>query len=174
MWVYTLDPKPPWMKQLEILSSKEANGGGITMKGRASFPTLSVLEQEKPKPMCAYRQIRFPLCTSLLFVSILGECERRRGGNISGSVSRRWPLGGRSYQKSQQKPLLLPLSGAPLSGITPLMVSIEEEEDGTESPHCSVSGSGWLPCGVSSTRHQALPEHPTLPLIYPCLLHTPP
>lgn len=33
------------------------------------------------------------------------------------------------------------------------MFSIEEEEDGTECPHCSASGSGWLPCGVSSTRH---------------------
>lgn len=71
MWIYILDPKPPWMKQSEILPM-EANGGGITMKGRASFPTLSVLYQEKPKPMCACREIRFPLCTSLLFVSVLG------------------------------------------------------------------------------------------------------
>lgn len=122
--------------------------------------------------MCACREIRFPLCTSLLFVSVLGECEQRRGGNISDSVSRKRPLGGRSYQKSQPKPLLLPLSGAPLSGITPLMLPIEEEEDATESPHCSASGSGWLPCGVSSTRHQALPVHSTLPPIYPCLQHT--
>lgn len=125
--------------------------------------------------MCACWEIRFPLCTSLLFVSVLGECEWWRGGNISGSVSRRRPLVGKSYQqKSQQKQLLLPLSGAPLSGITPLMLPIEEEEDGTEIPHCSASGSGWLPCGVLSTRHQALPEHPTLPPIYPCLQHTSP
>ncbi|CAM4734458.1 unnamed protein product [Leuciscus chuanchicus] len=40
-------------------------------------------KQEKPKPRCACWEIRFPLCTSLLFVSVLGECKQRRGGNIS-------------------------------------------------------------------------------------------
>ncbi len=68
MWIYTLDPKTPGMKLSEMWWSMEANGRGIT-----SFPTLSTLEQEKPKPMCACREIRFPLCTSLLFVSVLGD-----------------------------------------------------------------------------------------------------
>ncbi len=155
MWIYTLDPKPPGMKLSEMWWSMEANGRGIT-----SFPTLHTGAGETKAYVC----MPGDKISSLHFTAVCqrpGGCERWRGGNISSSVSRRRPLGGRSYQKSQQKSLILPLSGSPLSGIPPLMLPIEEEEDGTESPYCSTSGSGWLPCGVSSTRHQALPEHPT-------------
>lgn len=51
MWIYILDPKSPWMKQSEILPM-EANGRGITMKGRDSFPTVRAVAGETKAYVC--------------------------------------------------------------------------------------------------------------------------